>query len=159
MKKIMIIILILGIIICAVILIVRERGSKPELPGVVPKSSITPFIKPTVVIPTGPKLKISAVEVNNIYISPVKINEEKDVLISENKDYHIVYLALFKKFLITIYNTDFETTKAVAEKDFLAKLGIDQTAACKLTVEVNTVQSVNQDLAGKIFSLSFCPSN
>lgn len=159
MKKLIIIILVLGIVILAVILVLKRRPITRVMPVVMPKSSITPFIKPTVVIPTGQKLKISGVEINNIYLSPVKVNQEKDVLVSENKDYHIVYLALFKKFLITIYNPDFEKTRTFAEKDFLDKLGISETEACKLTVEINTIQSVNKELAGKIFPLSFCPPN
>lgn len=102
-------------------------------------------------------MEVDGVKINNIYKTPVKETPQFDALIVNNEKYQIVYLQKFSKFLITIYDSDFDKTKAIAEKDFLDKLGIDQTAACKLTVEINTIQSVNKELAGKIFPLSFCP--
>lgn len=153
MKKIIIIILLILICISVVLLIIKSRQGS---------SSITQSVKPTItqkpfITPSGETMEVGGVKINNIYKTPVKETPQFDALIVNNEKYQIVYLQKFSKFLITIYDSDFDKTKAIAEKDFLDKLGIDQAAACKLTVEINTIQSVNKELAGKIFPLSFCP--
>lgn len=157
MRKLIVIFLTIGIIILVVVLIIRGRSNKliTTAPKIT-KTSITPFVRPTVIVPSGAKFKISEVEINNIYISPVKINPEKDVLLIDNKDYQIGYLALFKKFTITIYSSNFETTRKIAEEEFLNKLEINKEEACKLEVEVNPSNSTTDQFAGKSFPLSFC---
>ena len=152
MKKIIIIILLILIFLCALLLIIKSRQGS---------SSITPLVKPTItqkpfITPSGETMEVDGVEINNIYKTPVKETPQFDALIVNNEKYQIAYLQQFQKFLITILDPNFKETQVVAEKDFLDKLSISSQDACKLSVEISTPRSVNEDLAGKIFPLSFC---
>lgn len=154
MKKILIIGLIILIILLFALLLIGKSQKPKTAPYPAPTMTlptITPFLTPS-----GDKIEINKIPVNNFYKTPVKENPQNDVLIVNADNYQIVYLQQFNKFLITILNSNFEQTRTIAEKDFLNKLGISESDACKLTVEESTPEDINSKIAGQIFPLSFC---
>ncbi len=155
MKKLIIIVLIVLIFITGILLLVRNKtGQSTTIPVVT--SGVPTLIPSPFITPSGNKMNINGVSVNNFYKTPVAENKQYDILITNGKNYQVVYLPKYNKFILTILSSNFEQTKKIAESDFLKVLEIDEKDACKLSVEVSTINSVNPELAGKIFPLSFC---
>lgn len=111
---------------------------------------------PTLYIPTGKKIELEGIAVNDIYAKPLMTNNENDVKFAENSNYEFVYLPKYHKFIITILGSPFMSLIKPAEEDFVKVLGITYDQACKLNVDIGTVAFANPDYAGKRFSLSFC---
>lgn len=156
MKKKIIILLIILIIGSLILLILRKKKSAlppSTIPSVLTRPTVTqrPFSEPT-----GEKMEINGVKINNLYKNPLKENRQYDVVIVKNDKYQIVYLQQFQQFLISILDPDFDTVKSAAEKDFVEKLGITNNDACKLQVNISTPRYVNADIAGTTYPLSFC---
>jgi len=121
--------------------------------GVLPTLISDEFVPP--VFNEG-KIYSSGMPVNNFHAVAQIINTNGDTLITNNADYQIVHLDKFDKFLIVIYNPDFEKTQTEAEQNLLAILGIDKPNACRLNAEVSIPQNVQNKYAGLVFPLSFC---
>lgn len=121
-------------------------------------SKIIPVTSPTISIPTKieEKITISNVILDNFYKEGRVINNNQDVVISEKSDYRILYLPLFKQFIINILTPSFESARKEAENEFIKSLSISKMDACKLKVVVGTTYSVNPDFAKKSYRLSFC---
>lgn len=154
MKKILAFILIVLIILLLIILFLKKGQEPKNLPSVTPTVLVptnTPFISPP-----GNKIQLNGVSVNNFYLEDSAENPQGDVSVVKNKNYQIVYIPQFKKFIISILNKDFEAARGIAEQNFLSQLGITQADACKLKVEISTPLFVNEKLSGQIFPLSFC---
>ncbi|MFA6928053.1 MAG: hypothetical protein WC258_02200 [Patescibacteria group bacterium] len=60
-------------------------------------------------------------------------------------------------FIIAILNPNIEDSRKEAEKEFIKLLGINKTEACNLTVELSVPYSINKEVSGKNYGLSFCP--
>jgi hypothetical protein len=151
-------------LVAVLFLFTGERGKNQIKPGVTvtptkisyltPTQKITPT--PTLYIPTGKKIELEGIAVNDIYAKPLMTNNENDVKFAENSNYEFVYLSKYHKFLITILGSPFMSLVKPAEEDFVKVLGITYNQACKLNVDVGTVAFANPDYAGKRFPLSFC---
>ena len=87
---------------------------------------------------------------------PVIVNKLQDTVLFENSDYSIMFFPTLSSYGITILNPAFETTRLKAEKTFLEVTKFSQDEACIHKVIINTIISVNPELAGKQFRLSFC---
>lgn len=110
-------------------------------------------------IPDTPKIESSGIEINNVFKEEdSKITPQKDVLVSEESLYQILYLTQFDQFLISIITPNFEEARRIAEAEILQKTGVSKEEACKLDVQITTPSYANLELAGKTFGLSFCPS-
>ncbi len=79
-------------------------------------------------------------------------------VIEQNENFSIVYFSSDKSFIITILSQPLEQNRQLAEEEFLNKLQIQQTDACKLKVSLTVPASVNSQLAGQDYGLSFCPN-
>lgn len=73
-------------------------------------------------------------------------------------DYSIVYFEDKTTFVVTIYKRPLSDTRLLAEQDLLKKLGLSEKEACNLNVNLGTIASVDENLSGKNFGLSFCPN-
>ncbi len=73
-------------------------------------------------------------------------------------DYSIVYFEDKTTFVITIYKRPLSDTRIKAEQDLLQKIGISEKEACNLNVNLGTIASVDENMSGKNFGLSFCPN-
>jgi hypothetical protein len=130
--------------------------SKPTInPSLSPSPSPTPTPTLPVNYPTGPKITITDVTMNNFYTFGVQIKENGDVLILENDDYKIEYFKAKNEFLISILGRDFEGLQKQAEGVFLQKLGIREQDGCKLTALVGTAEA-GESQYGMVYPLSFC---
>lgn len=109
-------------------------------------------------LPKGDKIKISSVTMNNFYVSPVEILQN-DVLIKNSPDFSMYFLGNFKTFLISINASPFDVVRIKAEDAFLTQLGISQSDACKLNVEITTEYKINPDQSGIRFPLRFCENS
>lgn len=125
-------------------------------------AQITPFPTPTKVpiikiskTPEG-KLNISGVEVNDFTKSPKYMDKIGDILFVDSKEYQILYMEKYNKFLLSILSSPFEEIRQKAELEFLKSLGIPQEEACKLDAEITTPSFANPEQSGKIYRLSFC---
>ena len=112
------------------------------------------FPEPT--IPESSKIESSNVKVNNFYKDSKKINSFGDRLISEEKDFEIIYFPRGDQFLISVLASPFYPKRLEAEKKLLNVLGISEKEACKLNVSITTPAFVNPNEAGIDYSLSFC---
>ena len=74
-------------------------------------------------------------------------------------DYSIVYFEDKTTFTITIYKRPLEETRKRAEQDLLQKLGISEKEACNLNVNLGVIASVDEEISGRNFGLSFCPNS
>lgn len=159
--SIMLFILICGFIL-VVLLLIRQKGTSPVIPPVLPTQipyptyEILPTIRITITPIQGEKIQIKEILVNNFYKSPVAVNANGDVLIKENTNYQIVYLSPFKQFILSILGSPFDKYKSEAEGELLRVLGVDEKIVCQLDVVVNTPEFANPDLAGTNSPLSFC---
>lgn len=120
------------------------------------RTSLVPTPIP-LIKPGARKISISGIVMNDFFQTSKVVGSSSDIAIIENQEnYTIVYLQKFNQFLITILLFPFTTNRAVAEQKFIEILNITKEDACRLSVSVTTTQSVNRELAGKEFPLSFC---
>lgn len=106
--------------------------------------------------PTGKKMVVSNVSVENIYNSELGTNSRGDILFSQSENYQIFYFSQEKQFLISIIGAPFDQKRILAEQNFLKILKINEKDACKLNTVVNTPSFANPKEAGINYKLSFC---
>ncbi len=146
-KIITIIIASLAILIILVLLYFAFRNANSQPPDTSSK---------TISITTKDNKTIS---VNNFYLNPV---EESEGAITINRTTDLAtyfYNEVGNKFTITLNEgtyDEFAAKKPQAEQEFLNILGITETQACSLNVEVRNGGSFDPDLQGRVFYLSFC---
>jgi len=163
MKKILIVGGIIVIVAIAAYAMFRIMGAEPSAtPGTEtqPEIADAPSSSSSVthgVFPSGKTLTIGgpagSVKVKNFYNNFASINENF-VIIKKNTAYEIGYDTYDSTFYITLMNSSSET-RGTGEKDFLASLGISQSDACRLTVQV-AVFNESTGMMGKSSRLSFC---
>ncbi|TAK95555.1 hypothetical protein EPO05_03825 [Patescibacteria group bacterium] len=114
--------------------------------------------------PAQPKVEVKGaggeVKVNDPRSNPSAVLSPQDVVVKKTNRYEILYYAYQEEsFLISITDgVDPQGARAVAEKDFLTTLGVNEADACKLNVSLTVPRYANQELAGVDYGLSFCPN-
>jgi len=93
--------------------------------------------------------------INDIYKNPDRKYAE-GVEFKRTDDYLMNFYARDNLFIITIFNSDVETARQKAEKDFLNILGINQNQACQLSVQVLVPLDVNENYGGQNLGLTYC---
>ena len=88
--------------------------------------------------------------------SSQKINDNGDLLISETKNYKVIYFPKNNQVFVSILSSPFSKFREEAEKELLEVLDIDSDTSCKLNVLITTPRFVNPEEAGKEDVLSFC---
>lgn len=105
--------------------------------------------------PSVRKVEIDGVKTRDFLSRPIRTNSRGDVLFVENENYRLVYLSNYKQFLIDI-STSSAGIREQAEKEFVSKLGISKTEACRLYVVVSSPYVPNPDLSMPRKTLTFC---
>ncbi len=103
------------------------------------------------------KTEKGEVQTNNFYQSIVE-KSGNNYALEETKDFDIVYYDKDQTFFITIYSQPAAKARDLAENTLLKRLGIDIGQACQLKVVVRVPFSVDPQLSGQDYSLSFCPN-
>lgn len=104
--------------------------------------------------------KNGGVEVRNFYLDGPEI-EGSNVILRDNPEYHIEYVRTNSQFLVALLSYTLEQARIArtkAENDLVGLLGITKAKACDLDVTLTIPASYNENLAGKNYGLSFCPS-
>ncbi len=97
------------------------------------------------------------VEVRDFYKDPaVFAIEEEDFMLDIRANYYIAYHRLQSSFEIVIKQSPVESARANAELWLVDYLGITQEDACKLKALVTVPITVDQNLGGRSYPLSFC---
>ena len=131
------------------------------------KTIVAVILTPLVSVAFGagePKLILHAkngedIAVNDFYQNPQTrlLDEKKDAVLKEDRNYSIDYIAAGQSFGISLTGNNLRASRSAGEKDLLSILGVTKDQACKLNVSVSVPGSVNEDAAGTEFYLSFCP--
>ena len=109
------------------------------------------------VIKSDNRIEVSGIEINDFRPnSSTELTSETYVTINKTKDYHVFYLPADELFYISIASYPFDEIRPIAEQELLKSLGIDQSDACKLNVDIATPAHANPTYAGEIYGLSFC---
>lgn len=95
--------------------------------------------------------------VSNFYKYAVKTDENL-VVIKEEPQYTIVHFPKDQGFIISLLSQPVKTSREIAEKRFLDALGITKEQTCMLRISLVIPRSVDYDLSGKNYHLSFCPN-
>ncbi len=152
-KKVLVIFIIFAILL--IIIASLMRGSSDNTNEQLSPALVNITGSESENVPQENQLNINGTNINNFYSKAKYINNQNDVLIVDDPDFQIVYLALFNKFLISIKSQDFNNVLTNAEQSFLNNLEIDKETACKLPVEINS--PVGLGGTGKTLStFSFC---
>lgn len=160
MKKIIIIIIsILVVLLAALGIYLIVFSPKPTTPSY---EQIKPLPSPEK--PQGDQFSITTgqgnVMVNNFFNSAEKIIETS-VYLKDSQNYVIIYNSGTKQFLIVLYGMTVDENynfRQTAEADFVKILGINQSDACKLPVDLEVSKSHDSNLSGTNYNLSFCPN-
>jgi hypothetical protein len=102
------------------------------------------------------------IKINNIYQDPIEITPGAVTITRTTDLATYFYNEDGNKFTITLNEgtiDDFLQKKPLAEQEFLNILGVSQSDACKLNVQVLNGGSFDPELQGKSFPLNFCSSN
>jgi len=127
--------IILGISLLLVIaVVIKGKPKQPEL---------------TVDTITGP------VTVDDFTKTPVE-QVADTVIVARAAEFEIAYFEKEQTFTVLLLTTPLSSARLAAETALLEKLGVSKEEACRLKVSVMTIQSVDEQLAGKEFGLSFC---
>lgn len=97
------------------------------------------------------------VKIMDVTKNPVSKSEDT-LVIAKTDNYDIVYFPKEQTFLITIESPSVNQARISAEQDLLKILNVGIADACRLKVVLSVPFDVNQDLSGKNYGLSFCPS-
>jgi hypothetical protein len=81
-----------------------------------------------------------------------------DIPVSVAPEYSIVFFEDKTTFTIIVNARPLTETRKKAEQALLRKLGISEVEACHLNVDLGVISSVDIDMSGKNFGLSFCPN-
>jgi len=99
------------------------------------------------------------VTINNILLKPEKVYAGNyGVLVRRTPYYSLAYYYEDDFFAIALMDQNVWNARVEAEWDLLTTLGITPQNACKLNVSLMIPSSVNFELAGKNYRLSFCPN-
>ncbi|KKQ97984.1 MAG: hypothetical protein UT24_C0005G0002 [Candidatus Woesebacteria bacterium GW2011_GWB1_39_12] len=110
--------------------------------------------KPT--ITSSENRQESFLDASKLIKSSQKINDNGDLLISETKNYKVIYFPKNNQVFVSILSSPFSKFREEAEKELLEVLDIDSDTSCKLNVLITTPRFVNPEEAGKEYVLSFC---
>ena len=123
--------------------------------------AVIPLVKNTDLEPTGQTMpvlgKAGDVNVRNVYKNPVEKTEEA-IVISQKPGFKIIYFPKDEAFLITLAQTPISQSRALAEAELLANLGITKDQACELKVVITVPYEVDPAASGQNYPLSFCPN-
>lgn len=97
------------------------------------------------------------VRIPDITKNPIENLSAGGVTFQLSDDFSIEYYPEDKGFVITLLNRDIEAAQMKAEQEFLRALEISKENACKLNVSIGVPYSVDENLAGGIYKMSFCP--
>lgn len=97
------------------------------------------------------------VRLKNFY-DQVKEQVGDTMVLAETKDFNIVYFKRDETFSVTLLSQPVTNARDLAENEFLKALGIDIGQACQLRVIERIPYSVDANLSGKDYGLSFCPN-
>jgi hypothetical protein len=103
------------------------------------------------------KTEKGEVQTNNFYQGIVE-KSGNNYALEETKDFDIVYYDKDQTFFITINSLPAAKARDLAENALLKRLGIDIGQACQLKVVIRVPYSVDPQLSGQDYSLSFCPN-
>ena len=98
------------------------------------------------------------VAVNNVYKQKIDDLSAGGISFRDNSEYYIAYYPQDQGFLIVLHGSDIQVARQKAESEFLQALGVEQDQACKLRVSLTVPESVNPNVAGGNYGLSFCPN-
>jgi hypothetical protein len=163
----LVLIIILVILLVLYILRPKQPDYIPDTPTITgvptifrPSISLIPDEKVPTTPPTPTKepddLILSGIPVDNFYKDAARILPNNDVVLVENENYQIVYLAEFEEFNISITGKNFDLLQKEAEKIFLEKVGLDPANACRLTIVVTAPAYAKHEYAGIQLTPSFC---
>jgi len=127
-----------------------SSGTEIEKPEV-------PFIKPETER-FDIKTNAGVVSIVNVYKKSVGDGGFNGTIFKDNDLYFMAYYPSPEGFIISIRSANAEKIRMVAEKDFIETLKISKTDACKLNVSLSVPMSIDENLAGQDFGLSFCPN-
>ncbi|MFA5870528.1 MAG: hypothetical protein WC842_01395 [Candidatus Paceibacterota bacterium] len=116
-----------------------------------------PFIKPET-DRFDIKTNTGIVSVVNVYKKSVGDGGFNGTIFKDNDLYFIAYYPSPEGFIISIRSTNTEKVRLTAEGDFIETLKISKTDACKLNVSLSVPMSIDENLSGQDFGLSFCPN-
>lgn len=150
-KKIFFIAVVMVLLILAILFLIIS-SIKPQRQEPDSSSNISPT--PTD-IPWAKTVEIDGVKTRDFLSHPIRANARGDVLFVKNENYQLVYLSNYKQFLIDI-STSSADIREQAEKEFMNKLGISKTEACRLDVVVSSLYVPNPNLSMPRKTLTFC---
>lgn len=116
-----------------------------------------PDQNPPVQVPTN-----SGAVVTNDFFKDSLETRDGITYLESNEAYTIMYDNSLNEFTVTLYVTatyQAEQLRNIAEGVFLKKLGITESEACKLTVNLQVPFSSSAELSGVNYGLSFCPGS
>ena len=96
-------------------------------------------------------------KVYDIRQNPVLVTGDTTV-VAQTESYSIVFFAKDQSILITLLSQPVQRSRDQAEQALLDKLKISFTEACQLKVSLSIPASVDEQLAGTDYGLSFCPN-
>lgn len=98
-----------------------------------------------------------AVTVKNFYKGATQsIDELDDLVVKDTPKFSIIYNIPTSNFDLFIKQKPVQESRLAAEKELLSILGIDQASACKLSAQATIPYSLDQELGGRHYPLSFC---
>jgi hypothetical protein len=71
--------------------------------------------------------------------------------------YSIIFVEKNSGFIISLEEGPLKSMRLIAEEDFLEKVQLSKTDACRLNYEVMVPRSLNERLSGQNLGFSFCP--
>lgn len=156
------------ILICSIIVIivaffifykVKQLEKTSYLLPAQPSQSISGFPLPS---PNDPTMTIKTpsgnLSITNIYQKSLANLSNDGVSFEDNSYYYMAYYPENQGFLIVLQNSDVQTARKKAEKDFLRILKIEKEAACQLNISITIPFDINPLLSGQVYGLSFCPN-
>ncbi len=149
--------IIIGVIVFVMLVVIAALAyaafSNPSKTATPLPTNANPTANSNTVAISTPK---GAVVVNN-FTQNVLSKTESSMTIADTNDYQIVYFQKEGSFLITLASQPATSARIKAETAFLSILNINKEQACKLTVALKIPYSVDENLAGPDYGLSFCP--
>lgn len=97
------------------------------------------------------------VQVNDVTQNPAQVVTDT-VVVEQTADFIITYFPKDQAFLISLLSRPVANARQLAEDEFLKKLDISYGDACKLKATVSIPYSVDENLSGQNYDLSFCPN-
>ena len=158
------IILIVIILICGGIIFALLAISKTPAPSVEDSGSL-PFVwtiedVPRTPAPNGEPFTIKTLEadlqVKNFFPQSQPIRGYDGVILKKTPGYEIRYFTKEQSLLISVLQTPVLEVKQQAEKELPSLLGLSEEDICKLKIEVTTIISVDEELAGQELGVGFC---